>query len=69
MLEKAGKKAFVGGNIGAPLLPRLGEMTADDYAVLELSSFQLHTMKKSPEVAVITNLSPNHLDFSTNRTI
>ena len=66
MLEKAGKRAFVGGNIGAPLLPKLSEMKKDDYAVLELSSFQLHTMKKSPEIAVITNLSPNHLDYHSD---
>lgn len=63
ILEAAGKRVFVGGNIGAPLLPRVGEMTGDDYAVLELSSFQLHTMKQSPQTAVITNLSPNHLDY------
>ena len=66
MLTDAGYKTWLGGNIGNPLLNRVDEMTADDYAILELSSFQLHTMKKSPEIAVITNLSPNHLDWHTD---
>ena len=63
MIEKKFGKVYVGGNIGAPLLPFVDEMTEDDWAVLELSSFQLHTMKRSPHIAVITNLSPNHLDY------
>lgn len=54
---------YVGGNIGKPLLPEVEKMTADDFAVAELSSFQLHTMKKSPDIAVVTNISPNHLDY------
>lgn len=62
MLEGAGYKVWVGGNIGKPLLTETDKMTQSDMAVLELSSFQLHTMHKSPEVAVITNISPNHLD-------
>ena len=56
-------KVYVGGNIGTPLLPVVDEMTASDYVVVELSSFQLQTMKKSPDTAVVTNLSPNHLDY------
>ncbi len=56
-------RVFVGGNIGKPLLPRLSEMTKDSFAVVELSSFQLHTMRCSPDISVITNLSPNHLDY------
>ena len=51
-----------GGNIGTPLLDRIEEIQPDDMVVLELSSFQLMSMRKSPEVAVITNISPNHLD-------
>ena len=66
MIEKKFGHVYVGGNIGAPLLPYVGEMTENDWAVLELSSFQLHTMKKSPHRAVITNLSPNHLDYHTD---
>lgn len=66
MIEKKFGKVYVGGNIGAPLLPFVDEMTEEDWAVLELSSFQLHTMKKSPHIAVITNLSPNHLDYHTD---
>jgi len=62
ILGSAGK-VYVGGNIGAPLLPYVEEMTKDDWAVLELSSFQLHTMNRSPDIAVVTNLSPNHLDY------
>ena len=62
LLDAAGYRTYVGGNIGRPLLSQAGEMKADDMVVLELSSFQLMTMKQSPDVAVVTNLSPNHLD-------
>lgn len=62
MLEQAGKKVWLGGNIGTPLLPLTDEMTKEDYAVVELSSFQLMDMKRSAHVAVVTNLAPNHLD-------
>lgn len=61
--ENTDRNIYVGGNIGTPLLSKVGEMTEDDICVLELSSFQLFTMKKSPSRAVITNLSPNHLDW------
>lgn len=57
------EKVFVGGNIGKPLLPELDKMDQSCFAVVELSSFQLHTMTHSPDIAVITNLSPNHLDY------
>ncbi len=57
------RRVFVGGNIGEPLLPYADEMSADDVAVLELSSFQLYTMRRSAEIAAVTNLSPNHLDW------
>ncbi|NLN66009.1 MAG: UDP-N-acetylmuramoyl-L-alanine--D-glutamate ligase [Clostridiaceae bacterium] len=63
MLKQEGYHCYLGGNIGTPLLDRVHEMNADDRVVLELSSFQLHTMKHSPDVAVITNISPNHLDI------
>lgn len=62
MLKAEGKTVHVGGNIGHPLLAEAGEMKPDDYVVLELSSFQLMTMRKSADVAAVTNLSPNHLD-------
>ncbi len=62
MLEAAGKKVHVGGNIGRPLLPELESISPDDFVVVELSSFQLISMRKSPDVAVITNVAPNHLD-------
>ena len=62
LLKAAGKRVWVGGNIGHPLLCEADGMLATDYAVLELSSFQLMTMKHSPHIAVVTNLAPNHLD-------
>ncbi len=61
-LKAAGKTVYVGGNIGHPLLAEAGKMKEEDYAVLELSSFQLLTMKESPEIAVVTNVTPNHLN-------
>ena len=62
LLKAAGKSVYVGGNIGRPLLPDVDGMEPGDIAVLELSSFQLMTMEQSPDIAVITNLAPNHLD-------
>jgi len=62
MLKAEGKTVWLGGNIGTPLLSHVPEMKASDYAVVELSSFQLMDMRRSPRVAVITNLAPNHLD-------
>lgn len=62
LLRSAGKTVHLGGNIGHPLLAETGSIRPEDVAVLELSSFQLMTMKRSPHIAVITNLSPNHLD-------
>lgn len=61
--QQVPRRVYVGGNIGTPLLPVVEEMTGEDVAVLELSSFQLQTMTASPHVAVITNISPNHLDW------
>lgn len=63
MLRAAGKTVHLGGNIGRPLLPDIESISPDDYAVVELSSFQLISMRKSPDVAVVTNLAPNHLDI------
>jgi UDP-N-acetylmuramoylalanine--D-glutamate ligase len=57
-----GDQAYVGGNIGDPLLNYVDAMKADDIAVLELSSFQLEQMTISPNIAVILNITPNHLD-------
>lgn len=62
LLKTAGKTVHLGGNIGHPLLCDIPNMTADDICVLELSSFQLHSMYCKPDIAVITNVSPNHLD-------
>ena len=62
MLAASGKKVYKGGNIGRALLPVIEEISPDDAAVVELSSFQLISMRQSPDVAVITNVAPNHLD-------
>lgn len=66
LLTMAGFTTHVGGNIGAPLLPEIEKIKETDRVVLELSSFQLQTMKTSPHVAVITNITPNHLDYHKN---
>ena len=63
LLELSGRRVFCGGNIGRPLLPEAETMGPSDVAVVELSSFQLMDMDVSPQTAVITNLSPNHLDI------
>jgi UDP-N-acetylmuramoylalanine--D-glutamate ligase len=55
-------KAWVGGNIGLPLLSMVDEMKPNDLAVMELSSFQLEVMQDSPDIAAILNITPNHLD-------
>ena len=62
LLRAEGKTVWLGGNIGRPLLADAEKMTANDIAVLELSSFQLMEMPYSPHTAVLTNLAPNHLD-------
>lgn len=62
MLAAAGRRVHKGGNIGRALLPVIEEISPEDAAVVELSSFQLISMRQSPDVAVITNLAPNHLD-------
>lgn len=63
MLRASGKRVHLGGNIGTPLLPRIEEISPLDFAVVELSSFQLISMRRSPDVAVVTNVTPNHLDM------
>lgn len=63
MLEKQGYTVHLGGNIGRPLLPEIDQITPKDMAVVELSSFQLISMRRSPDVAVVTNVTPNHLDI------
>lgn len=62
ILKASGKTVWLGGNIGTPLLSFIPQMQKDDWAVVELSSFQLMDMDRSPHIAVITNLAPNHLD-------
>lgn len=62
MLKTTGRTVHLGGNIGKPLLPILDRVSENDLCVAELSSFQLLSMRTSPDVAVVTNISPNHLD-------
>ena len=66
LLERAGRRVWLGGNIGRALLPFIHEVQAEDAAVVELSSFQLTGMTQSPHVAVVTNVAPNHLDWHTD---
>ncbi len=63
MLKKEGYNCYIGGNIGNPLIGEVEKMTKDDMVVVELSSFQLFSMKKSADIAVVTNVTPNHLDW------
>ena len=65
-LKHAGYTCHLGGNIGTPLLPEVSKMQPDDLAIVELSSFQLMGMQYSPDIAAITNPTPNHLDYHKN---
>lgn len=62
MLKASGFRTFVGGNIGSPLTPYLGEIGPEDQVVMELSSFQLEMLEVSPHIAAVLNITPNHLD-------
>ncbi len=66
MLKAKGYNCYLGGNIGIPLFTKLNEMTEKDFVVLELSSFQLMNMTVSPNISVITNITPNHLDIHSS---
>ena len=63
MLRAEGKTVHLGGNIGKALFPEIETVSPEDYAVVELSSFQLISLRRSPDIAVVTNVSPNHLDI------
>ena len=63
ILKKSGKTVHLGGNIGKPLLPDIEKIKSTDIAVVELSSFQLISMRKSPDISIVTNIEPNHLDI------
>ena len=62
ILCEEGYNCYLGGNIGTPLFAKIDEMKPEDIVVLELSSFQLMTLRKSPNISIVTNVSPNHLD-------
>ena len=66
ILKKYGYNCYLGGNIGIPLFTKLSEMKPEDIAVLELSSFQLMGMEVSPNISVITNITPNHLNIHSS---
>lgn len=66
IIKNSNKKCYVGGNIGIPLFTKVNEIMPEDIAVLELSSFQLMEMEISPDIAVITNITPNHLNVHKN---
>ena len=66
ILKNNGYNCYLGGNIGIPLFTKLNEMKPDDIAVLELSSFQLIGMEISPDISVITNITPNHLNIHSS---
>ncbi len=63
ILREENLNCYLGGNIGIPLFTKVADMKPEDYVVLELSSFQLMTMNISPDIAVVTNITPNHLDI------
>ncbi len=63
ILKAGGHTCFLGGNIGIPLFTKISEMKPEDIVVLELSSFQLMNMKISPQISVVTNITPNHLNI------
>lgn len=65
-LDGSDRKIWLGGNIGAPLIAHIEEIRPGDICVVELSSFQLHRMVKSPHTAAITNITPNHLNWHTD---
>lgn len=62
ILKKAGKKCFLGGNIGKPIFTQIKDMKPEDIVILEMSSFQLMNIDISPNVALVTNLYPDHLN-------
>ena len=62
-MKEQGYTVHLGGNIGRALLPIIEQVKPDDWAVVELSSFQLISMRHSPDIALITNVAPNHLDM------
>lgn len=66
ILKEAGYNCYLGGNIGVPLFTKLSEILPEDILVLELSSFQLMNMKVSPNISVITNITPNHLNIHSS---
>jgi UDP-N-acetylmuramoylalanine--D-glutamate ligase len=63
MLDAAGRPVWLGGNLGRPLIEQMEQMAPGSWAVIELSSFQLELVKRSPHISLVTNVSPNHLDM------
>lgn len=66
MLKSTGKKIYLGGNIGEPPIKFLDELKKDDLVILELSSFQLQDLDRSPHIAVVLGITPDHFDHHEN---
>lgn len=66
IIQKDGYKCFLGGNIGTPLFDKISEMRPEDFVILEMSSFQLMNMDVSPEISVVTNIFPDHLNIHSS---
>ncbi len=66
LLEESGNKVYLGGNIGENLFVKLSQIKKEDFAVIEISSFQLMKMSQVPSISIVTNVSPNHLDWHTS---
>jgi len=66
IIKEAGYNCYLGGNIGTPLFTKISEMTPDDIIILEMSSFQLMDMDVSPEISVVTNIYPDHLNIHSS---
>lgn len=66
IIKKAGYKCFLGGNIGKPIFTQIKDMRPEDIIVLEMSSFQLTNMDVSPQISVVTNIFPDHLNVHSS---
>lgn len=62
IIQKSGKKCFLGGNMGKPIFTQIKDMTPEDIVIVELSSFQLADTDVSPDISVVTNIYPDHLN-------
>ena len=66
IIKKAGYNCYLGGNIGKPIFTKVKDMKPEDVIILEMSSFQLTSMNVSPEISVVTNIFPDHLNIHSS---